>query len=307
MKSRIFLTCWLALNMLTTLAFADIDIDTQDIGSENIKEPARGTSFYLNTHIDAVGKTQIDKGFFKGDDVHFAEAEGEVGFIYYYCPTYKEGAGLALGYTATYLHWSDNPWFNQDRFDTLSLSFTGFTERLKRWFWRAQFSINIDTDEWTAPYTNYDIMLWGRYEYCQNVGVHVGFLAQTGMRLDRVYPIFGFDWQISRKWKLNLVYPVNVSLDYALTQKWSLSIAGRNFNSRHRVHNNDSHAKALVRYENIGAEFAVKYEDKEVSANIHGGTTLDGRYRVANWHNHHAHTYKLKPSGYIGGEIDVKF
>lgn len=304
-KLRFFFATWFIL--VSTIGWADIDVDTQDIGSEQIDQPAKQSPFSFNTYIDAIGTSKIDKGFYKGDKVHFAEAEVEAGMVVYYCETYTEGAKVAIGYTATYLDWSENPWFDQHHFNTVSFSLTGFTKRIDRWFWRTQLSVNCDAKEWKANYTSYDILLWGRYEYCGNIGVHLGFLAQTGLRLDRVYPIVGFDWQISRKWKLNVVYPLNVSLDYAITPHWILSVAGRSFNSRFRVDDHDLFPQALVRYTNTGAEFAIKYQSNGISANIHAGTTLGGKYRVANRNNHHAHNYRLKGAGYVGGEIDVTF
>ncbi len=304
-KSRLLFA--VSLLLFTQSGWADVDIDGQNIGSERISEPAKRTPFSFNAHIDYVAPAKINKGFFKGDKVHFAEAEAEAGMVFYYCPAYTEGARVALGYTATRLDWSANPWFEQDHFHTVNLTLAGFSKRLDSWFWRSQLTINFDAEEWSAPYTSYDILLWGRYTYCENIGIHLGFLAQTGLRLDRVYPLLGVDWQISRRWKLNLVYPVNVSLDYALTPRWALALGGRFFNSRFRIRHHDVFSKSLVRYTNTGAEFAIKYNAPQVTANIHVGVTFAGKYRVANQNNKHAHNYNLDPAGYVGGEIEVSF
>jgi hypothetical protein len=305
-KLRLFFTTGFIL--LSMIGWADVDVDTQDIGSEQIHEPAKRTPFSFNTYWDSIGSAKIERGHFRGDKVRFAVAEAEAGMVVYYCPAYTEGARIAVGYTATFLRWSENPWFNQDHFNNVNFTLAAFTKRLDRWFWRSQLTINVDDREWSAPFISYDILLWGRYTYNKVLGIHLGFLAQTGLRLDRVYPIIGFDWQISRKWKLNLVYPVNVSLIYSLTRHWSLAIAGRNFNSRFRVHRGEIFSKALVRYTNVGAEFMIKYEAHDMTANIHAGSTLSGgKFRVANHRNHRAHNYKLKPSGYVGAEMDVSF
>lgn len=304
MKFRIIFSFCFILKTLS--GWADVDIDSQDIGLEQIEKPARRTPFSLNTHIDAIGNSKINKGFFKGDEVRYATSQVEAGMIVYYCPSYTEGLRLAIGFTPTYLRWESNPWFDQEHFNTLSLSVTGFSKRLDRWFWRSQFTINFDADKWDSEHISYDLLLWGRYSYSDNFGIHIGFLGETGLQMDRVYPVFGFDWQISRKWKLNLVYPVNIAMEYSLTPKWTLAIGGRFFNSRFRTHHN-SQFKPLVRYTNTGAEFVIKYDDETMSANIHAGSTLGGKYRVANSHNHHAQTFHLDPSAYVGGEIDVKF
>lgn len=305
MSKRLFFT--FSFILLVCSAWADVDIDQQNLGLEKINQPAKRTPFSLDAHLDIIGETKIDKGTYKGDKIHYAEAEVEAGAIVYYCPTYTEGARIALGYSPTYLKWHANPWFDQEHFHIVSLSLAGFTKRVDRWFWRAQLTANFDAKEWKGKYTSYDILLWGRYAYQENVGIHFGFLAQTGLRMDRIYPIIGFDWQISRRWKLNLVFPMNVSLLYSVSSKWSIGAAGRFFNSRFRVRHHDHSLKPLVRYSNVGAEFVIKYDADTISANIHAGSTLGGKLRLANHHNHHAKNYHLDSSFYVGAEVDAKF
>ncbi len=296
------------LFMLTAFSgWADIDIDQQNIGSETITQPAKRTPFSFDTHLDIISSSKIKKGFYKGDEINYAEAEAEVGMILYYCPTYTEGVRVGLAYTPTYLKWHDNPWFDQDHFNIVSLSLAGFSKRIDRWFWRTQLTVNFDAEKWSSQYISYDLLLWGRYTFCENIGIHFGFWAETGLHLDRVYPIFGFDWQISRKWRLDLVFPVNMALLYSFSPTWKLGIAGRFFDSRFRVHHDQYSAKPLLRYTNVGAEFIIKYENDTTSANIHAGTTLGGKFRVANHNNHHAKIYRINPSAYVGAEIDVKF
>lgn len=302
---RNFLTAWFAL--MTFSVWADIDIDSQNISDEKITEPAKRTPFSFETHVDVIGSSKISKGFYKKDKVEYAEAEVEAGMVVYYCPQYTEGARVSVAYSPVYLKWHENPWFDQDHFNIVSLNLAGFTKRLDRWFWRTQLTANFDADEWSSKYFSYDILLWGRYALYQDIGIHFGFLANTGLRLDRVYPIIGFDWQISRNWKLSLVFPVNMSLLYTFYPQWSMGINGRFFNSRFRAHHDDHSHKPLVRYTNFGAEFIIQYETETMSANIHAGSTLGGTFRVANHRNEHAKRYDLDPSGYVGAEIDVKF
>lgn len=306
MKIRIFIAVCFIVAAFS--GWADVDIDQQNIGSENITQPEKRTPFSFDTHLDVIDSSKIKKGFYKGDKINYAEAEVEAGMVVYYCPTYTEGVRVSLGYTPTYLKWQDNPWFDQDHFNIISLSLAGFSKRIDRWFWRTQLTANFDAEKWSCQYTSYDLLLWGRYAYCENIGIHFGFWAQTGLRQDRISPIVGFDWQISRKWRLDLVFPVNMSLLYSISPNWQLGVAGRFFNSRFRVHHNQYSPKPLVRYTNTGIEFIIKYDDNDTtSANIHAGTTLGGHFRVANHSNHHAKNYLFNPSAYVGAEIDVKF
>lgn len=304
-KMRTLLTIWLTL--MTCSTWAAIEIDPQNIGDESIKQPAKRSPFSLDTHVDVMGSAKISKGTYKKDKVDYAEAEIEGGMVVYYCPTYTEGVRIAGGYFPVYLKWHDNPWFEQDHFNTISFSLSSFTQRIEDWFWRAQLTANFNADDWSGKYTSYDILLWGRYEFCRDIGVHFGFIAETGLRMDRIYPIIGFDWQISRKLKLSLVFPVNVSLIYSLTPHWSFGGACRFIQSRFRVNHNQHSLKPLVRYTNIGTELVVRYDNDTISGNVHVGSTWGGTYRVANHSNNHARHYYLKPSCYVGAEADVKF
>lgn len=297
----------LALIFSSVCGWCDVDVDQQDIGMEGLTKPAKRTPFSFSSHIDAIDKTKIDKGLYKGYDIRYATSEVEAGMIVYYNPTYTEGLRVAVGYTPTYLRWAECPWFEQDHFNTMPVTLAGFTKRLDDWFWRAQVSFNFDADQWTSEYMSYDILLWGRYEYCKNIGIHFGFWAETGLQMDRVYPVIGFDWTISPKWKLSVVYPVDIAMEYSLTKTWKFALAARFFDSRFRVNPEECTSKALVRYTNAGAEFAIKYEKGDMSANIHVGSTLAGKFRQADRHNHHAHTFDLDSAIYAGGEIDLKF
>lgn len=293
--------------LLISQVWSDIALDQQNIGSEKINQPAKRTPFSFETHFDAVAPAKIIDDFYEGEKVYYAEAEVEAGMIVYYCERFTEGVNLSVGFNATYLRWAQNPWFDQNHFNLLSLNVSGFTKRIEDWFWRTQFTANFNTDDWNGKYMSYDILLWGRYSYQENIGIHFGFWAEAGLRMDRIYPIGGFDWQISDKWLLSLVYPVNVSLVYTISKPWSIALAGRNFDSRFRVNRDEAFSKCLVRYTNVGAEFSVNYNTDTTNANIHAGVTLAGKYRVANQKNQHAHTYKLDSAYYAGVEMDVKF
>lgn len=304
MKKYFFTFFFLAFSPLT---YADIVIDPQDISQEEIAQPAKSTPFSLSTHIDYIHGAKIDKGFYKGDKVEFAEGEAIASMVVYYDPCLTEGLRIGAGYTATYLHWCENPWFDQEHYNQVDISVAGFSKRVNGWLWRTELTANFDADEWSFQYTTYDLILWGRYDLCQDFGLHIGAFIETGCRMDRIYPILGFDWQITEKWRLDAVFPMNMALSYAWTPKWSLGAAARFFDSRFRVHSDEHSLKPLVRFTTMGAEFFVKYGDDKITANIHAGSTVGGRFRVANRHNNHATGYDLNSSFYGGAEIEVVF
>ncbi len=301
------------LLFVSTYTWAGPDIDVSDFSQEQIapkKSPeVKPSPFSFNVEFDAIGKAKIREGFFKKDEIEFTLANFEFEMVYYYNKPYQEGANVVLGYQPTRITWDGNPWFDQSFFNTVTLNFGFLTKRFSDWAWRGQFGVYWDIGKgcMSAEYFNYNLILWGRYAFCKNFGFHLGFIGETGMRMDRVYPIIGIDWAISNKWQLNLIFPLDFSIVYQWTKKWSLAIASSNFNSRHRVQQGEANAGYVVRYQNVGGEFAVRYETQNLSGNLHAGTTLGGYYRVANNHNHHPHRYKLDPAGYVGGEVQVRF
>lgn len=302
---------------LTTLAFhfsnIHAQIDIEDVGSENITPKAieNGSDgpFLIKGNIDVLGKAK----FRKSHDLHnlrFATGQVEFNFVYYYEPCYKEGASVTLLYDRTRLDWKFNPFFNQKDFDNISVLLGGFTERLNNWQWRAQVSINFENlKHWDfEDYMNYDFILWGRYEYCKNFGIHIGFLAQTGMKIDRVYPIFGFDWQYDRNWKINAVFPVNISLIYIIDQTWSVALASRFLDQRNRVGKNEYLTEGVWHYLTGGAEFGLNYNPtKWISANVHVGMNFGGHLTIASRHYHHRHRLRLDSAPYAGAEVAINF
>lgn len=302
-------TLWLSIYVLGcfSLYAAETDIDPSDFGSESVG-PTPQTPFSVNVSLDYISPAKVKKGFFKDDEITFTEGTADASMVFYYEPACSEAANVGLGYTTSWIHWEQNPWFSQEYFHTVSLALGGFSGRLEDWVWRGQLQINYDTgSHFSAEYFNYDFLLWGRYSVKENMGLHIGIFAETGMRTDRILPVLGIDWRMNPKWSINLVFPLNVSIKYLITPRWSLSLAGRVFDSRHRVRDDQSFPKAVIRYTNTGGEMMLKYEIGTFVFNVHGGSTFGGQYRIASPHNHQPHHYKIKPSLYGGVEADLKF
>lgn len=299
----------LTLTLSISTLEAQENIYPVDIGAEKINEPTEPppmSPFTFSAFTDAANKAKINKGFYKNDRFQFAVANVESNFVYYYNPNYSEAANAALAYTESYFGWPENPWFEETHFHTLTLSLGGITKRLDRWIWRGELQINYDGwDEFNGSYFNYNFLLWGRYALYQDIGIHMGFYIETGMRMDHIYPVIGFDWKISEKWRLSAVFPTDMILEYQLNRNWILAIAGRTFSNRHRAAPHDN--KCVVRYTNFGLEAMIKYNRPGIEANIHAGVTTGGRLRIANHLNHHPDNLHLDPTGYVGAAIDSKF
>lgn len=274
-----------------------------------IKPDKQAGAFRLVGNFDVVGKADIDKKGYKGQDVEFSSIGAEAGAVVLYSICNREALFLAVGYSHQKIDWDENPYFDQDEFDTASLAIRFYSNRLKDWVWQGQIAINGDIEHYDfGRYTNYDLLLWGKYEWSCNFNLHAGFFMETGMRIDRIYPIIGFDWKFADDWMLNAVFPTNISLEYTYDCNWTAALAMRFFDVRHRVGEDEPLPRALVAYRNSGTELSVTYLwDPYLEANLHAGWTLGGKLRISDKLNHHPKHFKLDSSGYFGGEMIVKF
>lgn len=291
----------------TTQIMADADVDLEDISNKQVKEELPGGPFSIQLSGDYIG--QADFKCRELSHFTFATANADLNFVYYYNPCFKEAATIGIAYTRTRLDWKHNPFFTQKDVDMITLNLGGYTERVENWIWRAQVSINFDNIEhWTfEDYMSYDLLLWGRYAYTRNFGIHLGLLAYTGMKIDRVYPVVGIDWTYC-KWKLSLVFPMDVSLVYTLNKCWSIALAGRFINQRHRMKKDEFFSEGLWFYTSSGAELAVNYTPaKWIKVNAHGGYDFGGHLKVANRHYRHGHRLRFDGAPYAGAEIDLNF
>jgi len=298
--------------LLSSSSTIQADVETEDVGPQNTpvaSNTADGGPFTAHVYGDWIGASKVRRCGGRGN-VHFATGEAELSFIFYYNECHQEGLNLTLSYQNTYLNWKNNPFFGQTDYNTVSVVLGGFSKRACDWLWQAQAAANFDNVEhWDwDDYMNYDLLLWGRYDWSDTIGLHIGVLAQTGMKIDRVYPIVGIDWRYSQQMKLSLVFPVNISATYNFTPCWSIALAGRFFDQRHRVGKNATLSKGLWSYRTAGGELALNYAaGKWLEANIHGGYSMGGRIKIADRGYHNRKRYRFDGAPYAGADISMKF
>lgn len=303
---RMTAICLIAVAFLA----ADDDIDVQDLSNEQIQQETTGP-FSVEISGDWVGPAKFEHqhrhDFSK---LKFATGRIDLSLVYYYNPCYQEGTNIGVSYVRTRLDWQCNPFFTQKDYDMICVNLGGATQRFQDWTWKGQITINFDNIEhWTLEdYMTYDLLLWGRYAYRPNLGIHFGFLALTGMKIDRIYPIIGFDWTYSPNLKLSLVFPMDISLTYTVNDCWSVLLAGRFFNQRHRVKKDQFFSEGLWFYTSSGVELALKYKPtRRITANLHGGFDFGGHLKVAKRHYREGHRFTLGGAPYLGGEVDINF
>ncbi len=301
-----FVSCTLIL--LSSPLYCDIDDDIW--GLEEIDEPQKQPGpFRMEAEFDSVASTHFDKDGFRDQKMSFSNWSGTAGMAFCYLAYAREAYAAGVTYNFTRLCWEENPYFHQSDFNQVSFLLRLFSNRFCEWIWQGQLAVNVDADEWDLNYyTNYDIILWGRYDYNDCTNLHLGVIVQTGMKMDRVYPVVGFDYVVNKCWKLNAVFPVNISLEYNYDSCLSAAFAMRFFDVRCRVNKDENLPMGLFSYRNSGLELALLYEDNpSLEGNIHVGSTLGGMLRISDHNNRHPKHFKLDPILYVGGELVWSF
>lgn len=294
--------------------FAELNVDDYTTERLLVNEEKKEDQcpFSLSVDFNATGKSKFEsKQCYDLKNVEFTIAGLDGSMIFYYNPQCKEGILATASYTYTKIKW-ENPFFIQNHFDTVSLGIGGFTERAEKWLWQGQVLLNADVDYFKASQNLYwNLVLSGRYAYNECLGLNIGFIAFTGMKIDRLWPIIGIDWQINKSWKLNLIYPLNVGIIYALNTEWAIAIQGRAFDERHRVGESKKQIwdRGLLEYRATGVEGSVRYKSTNGTwqAELHAGEIIGGRVKVSNRHHRRIHRFNFKSAPYVGGELAAKF
>ncbi len=301
--------CYATTWILISTALYGADTIGDIYGSQQLVQPDKLQPFQIKGAYDYIGRSNFSESDFKCQDIRFGQGGAEGRWVCRYNAHCDEGLSLTVGYTNTYLGWKENPFFDQEHFNTLSFAVGGFSQRVPCWLWQGQVTMNISTDDMDFNhYTTWDLLLWGRYTYNCKIGIHAGFLAQTGMMLDRYYPIFGFDWQINCKWKLNVIFPVNISMEYLYDKCWTFSLAGRFFDTRYRAGMDEVLPMAIFEYRAVGVEFAADYDYCDwIHFNAHAGGTAGGKLKISNRHHHDGKYFRFEPAPYAGGVVTIRF
>lgn len=306
-RNIVKLRTYLSTFVLAT-GYLHADINDGDISQEKIPTDTSDKPFQIAAYGDSISKAKFSNKCLDDEGVRYGHVGVEGIFAFYGNSCFGEAAYFEADLSQTLIRWKENPYFSQEDFNCLSLSLGGFTERATGWKLWAEIDVNIDTDHaCKSDYYTYDGFLWGRYNYSETLGIHVGFLGETGMKIDRVYPILGVDWQAMENLKLNLVFPLNISAVYMIDDCLAVAVAARFFQSRFRVGEDEPVPRGLVCYRSVGIEFAVSHTLSWIQSNVHIGYNTGGILKVANRHYENRHRFKFKSAPYYGGEVRVLF
>lgn len=304
------LACVTLLSIATSFPL-QAAIEDQSIADEKLINPEKLHPFSLEASSDLAGKSTLTKKHYEDSDLHYGQSNVTLNATFYYDEDRVEGAQATIGYSHTLFDWTSNPFFSQRNWDTLTLGLNFFSGRCSKWFWQTRAAANLDLDHCNYNYyATYDFLFWGRYNLlpCEQLGFHFGFIAQTGMRVDRVYPIVGFDWTINPTWKINAIFPLNVSAVYTYDCNWSAGVGGRFFDTRHRTGKDQPLPMAIFAYRTIGAEGFINYTNSDwAEANFHVGSILSGKVKISNRKQEHGKWFEVGTAPYVGAKVVLKY
>ena len=285
----------------------DEKIQQFNFEQEEIAAEVLPNFFEFKTEYDTTGNARIYSPPYEGGTVRYSDLE----FDAYYTHAFGCSSGISIGagWCANEIHWRSNPFFNRTQFNNAIFSLTGFTGAIPRWLWKGGFSTQVDTHTWDwSNYAIYNLTIWGRYSYWDNLGIHTGLLGQTGIRKDKVLPILGFDLTWWDNWQLNMIYPVNMSLVYNIDDAWSVLLAARIMEARYRLGKEEPLSKGIWQYQNVGTEVGLTYQCGAFAyANFHVGCASGGDLKISDFHDHHAIHVKQDATAYVGGSLDIKW
>lgn len=262
--------------------------------------------FEWSGFVNAIGKSGFRTPGLSGERIGYSELETLLTYNYFFDA--NTAIQFGAGYGHVKINWHNNPAFHQQNFDSISVT-AGSYSRVGCWTWRGNFTARFNTDAGQVPdYVLYTYALWGRYDLSSCYGAHFGFVGESGIRKDTLWPILGFDWVISPCLKIYAVYPFEANIHYDVCSPWAVEAAVVRFRYRDRLGSDEPLPRGTIEYRNGGAELRLVYDQGLfLTANVHVGCSYGGDLRVANRKDNDATHYKFRSAPYVGGEFSLKF
>jgi hypothetical protein len=256
--------------------------------------------FSLSAEYLAVGEAKFRTPSVEGEHLVYHQATLALAYIHpftSYC-----GMIFGSGYVGTKVAWKENPSFDEKHFSYVDFALGGYTTSLPDWFWSLTVTGFIDTEVLDlSDYALYQGVLWGKYNWCDAMTLHAGFILEIGLNQEKIWPILGFEWTPCSNWRLHAIYPVDISLEYDFFEDWTIGTSIQFLRNRHRVKETEPLPKGVFEYRTWGAEIDLSYTPFPwLMVEGFAGSTFYGELKIADWRNKHATHYKFKDAFYSG-------
>lgn len=219
------------------------------------------------------------------------------------------GLIFGAGYVGTQVNWKENPFFNETDYHYVNFNGGVYTTVFPDWQWTATVGIFVDTDEFDfGDYALYQGVLWGNYALRPWLSVSTGFILEVGLNKNRGWPILGLRFQPGENWRINAVYPIDISVEWDLAQCWSTAASIQFLRNRHRVSDTQPLPKAIFEYRTWGAEMDLIYRPASwLYLKGFVGATFTGELKVTNRNDDNGIHFKFGTSPYIGFNSVLSF
>ncbi len=231
--------------------------------------------------------------------IHFKQCQAA--FSHISPVTDVSGLIFGAGYVGSEIKLSENFAFEQTIFHYVNFLVGGYTSTCD-WIWRATAAVFLDTEEFSfIDYARYQTVLWGQHYFNPNFELDFGFITESGLHKTKVWPILGFIYTPIPKLEIHAVFPVDLAINYNLTQNFIASASVRFLRSRHRLKDTEPNSQGLFDYRTTGLELDLTYTcAPRVSITLFAGTTTGGKFRICNRKNHFIQSHLFKSSAYTG-------
>lgn len=269
--------------------------------------------WHIDANVRGVGKAKMRSHPVRGTHATYVEGGASVFYSQFLDP--NNSLTWRLGYSAFKFDWPENPRFRREEYNYAVGSVAVVSNSIERWRWVLSLGTSVDTKDFNFGQTAvYYGLFWGRYHWRNDVGLHIGFVGNTGMNNNYVFPILGFDWQINQKWKINAIFPLNMSIEYFFNQHWSTSaeltcIGGPTYRTPRRAHEGiGEFHKAIFEIYSKGVDLNLRYKSgKYFTASIGGGWDFGGWILIRDQYNHNGKYYKFDGAPYVQANVGVTF
>ncbi len=266
-------------------------------------------------HFEVDGRKVASANFedLKHSKLHYADAHA---FGYYsHFWNQKNAVSLQLGYTYMQLDWDKSArGIEQSNFHLGLASVAIVSNALDKWRFILNLGMTVDTTTFDFGHSSvYYTLLWGRYAFLKNVGVHTGFFGFTGVHTTYLLPVIGFDFQINSQWKLNAIFPLDFSLSYNFNSSWEAALSWASFGGPYRypwrVNGGEGRFRdAVIEVNANGLEVDLNYNYKRnLFAGIGAGWNFGGWILVRDHNGHHGKYYDFNTAPYVQANLAITF
>ncbi len=273
-----------------------------------------GKKTYVEGEFRACGKAEFDTRSVKDTKMRYADAFGAL----YYSHFLNKDNALSWEIGTSYLKfdWPKNPRFKKANYDILVGSLAWISTSIERWRWILAGYATVDSSSLNFGKTGvYYLLAWGNYFSSENVGLHSGLYAHYGMENLYVLPVIGADVRFWKKWKLNAIFPIDLSLTYSFNPNWSWSLKyvtfGRPYRHPWRVKGGVGRYKhGIFEVYASGPELDLNYKRNQKTdffAGVGGGVNLGGWILIKDRHNHHPKYFKYDAAPFAKAHLTWGF